>query len=98
MGASSIDSFGEEDLARLGGAFLVAFLDDVQRRCVLRRAATLPAGLQAPSGSWLATTMQAVEAALRRHSFAFIASLPDETKDYLMRLKMAADQLNKSPG
>ena len=30
--------------------------------------------------------------ALRSHSFAFIASLPDESKDYLTQLKAIRDQ------
>lgn len=96
--ATGIDDFGEEDLARLGGPFVVAFLDDDQRRTVLRRAVELQAGLQTAAGSWLAVAMQGTERALRRHSFAFIAGLPDQTKDYLMRLKMAADHASKTPG
>lgn len=31
-------------------------------------------------------------AATGKHSFAFIASLPDHTKDYLMKLKIASDE------
>lgn len=93
---TGIEDFGEEDLARMGGSFLVAFLDDLHRRAFLRRAADLHAGLQTTPGSWLAESMQGMEKTLRKHSFAFIAGLPDQTKDYLMRLKMASDHASKS--
>lgn len=81
--------FAEEDVALAGGAYLVNFLDDVQRRAVLRRAAELQAGLRVspPSESWVTASLVRVERSVRGHSFAFVASLPDETKDYLMQLK-----------
>lgn len=81
--------FAEEDVALAGGAYLVNYLDDVQRRAVLRRAAELQAGLRVspPSDSWVTASLVRVERSVRGHSFAFVASLPDETKDYLMKLK-----------
>lgn len=85
---SSLDQLGSEEIARMGGPFIVAFMDDVQRRALLRRAAELQAGLGAGSEQLL-WALQGIEQAVRQHSFAFIASLPDETKDYLMRLKSA---------
>jgi len=85
----SLDAIGPEEVARLGGPFIMAFMDDGQRRAVLRRAAELQVGLRAETEPLL-PALQAVEQSVRQHSFAFIASLPDETKDYLMRLKGTA--------
>jgi len=91
---AALDSMGEEEIARVGGPFVVAFLDDAQRRALLQRAAALRVGLQDPNLGTrpLLRAMQDLELAVRRHSFAFIASLPDQTKDYLMKLKVATDQ------
>lgn len=92
---AALDSMGEEEIARVGGAFVVAFLDDAQRRALLQRAAVLRVGLQEDPNLGtrpLLRAMQDLELAVRRHSFAFIASLPDQTKDYLMKLKVATDQ------
>lgn len=84
----SLGDFVASDIGRLGASYLIAYMDDAQRRAVLHRAAELAAGIGASVDEvWLQAAMRDVERALRRHSFAFIASLPDETKDYLMRLK-----------
>eukprot|EP00929_Paragymnodinium_shiwhaense_P036229 TRINITY_DN19442_c0_g1_i2.p1 TRINITY_DN19442_c0_g1~~TRINITY_DN19442_c0_g1_i2.p1 ORF type:complete len:770 (+),score=160.78 TRINITY_DN19442_c0_g1_i2:54-2363(+) len=84
--ATQLETFDAGQLSRLGGPFLVAFLEEGKRRLVLQRMAELQVGLQ-PSTACLLLAMQAVEQAVRKHSFAFIASLPETTKDYLMRLK-----------
>jgi len=73
----------------MGGAYLVAFADDVLRRAVLAHAADLGAGLVVGSSRAELAAMQEIERSVRQHSFAFIASLPDQTKDYLMKLKAA---------
>lgn len=86
----ALPDFGGHEVARTGGHFLVAFLDDGQRRLFLARAADLQVGFAGDVG--LLPAMQDMELAIRRHSFAFIASLADATKDYLMRLKVATHQ------
>ena len=65
----------------------MGYMDDVLRRLVLRQAAALEAGLQTESPDWVRTSMLQIEEAVRMHSFAFIASLPDESRGYLLRLK-----------
>eukprot|EP00931_Biecheleriopsis_adriatica_P022023 TRINITY_DN14256_c0_g1_i2.p1 TRINITY_DN14256_c0_g1~~TRINITY_DN14256_c0_g1_i2.p1 ORF type:complete len:697 (+),score=157.72 TRINITY_DN14256_c0_g1_i2:129-2219(+) len=90
MIASACAEFTEEDVALTGGSYLVNFMDDTQRRALLHRAAELEAGLQGSSSAWVAAAMCRVERSVRSHSFAFVASLPDQTKDYLMRLKALA--------
>mmetsp|Transcript_18186 Transcript_18186/g.31933 ORF Transcript_18186/g.31933 Transcript_18186/m.31933 type:complete len:665 (-) Transcript_18186:84-2078(-) len=86
-----IAEFREEDVALIGGSYMVNFMDDVQRRTVLRTAAQLQAGLTSQgSAAWVTAAMVRVERAVRGHSFAFIASLPDDIKDYLMKLKASA--------
>lgn len=87
--AKSLEDFGAAEVARLGGTYIVSFLDDVQRRAALRRAAELEVGLALHSCAHLAA-MQDTERTVRTASFAFIASLPDLTKDYLMRIKASA--------
>lgn len=84
----ALDELREEQLARIGGSFVVAFMDDTQRRTLLRRTAELEVGLRLTSSERLGA-MKEIERAVRQHSFAFVASLPDQTKDYLMRLKAA---------
>lgn len=85
----SLDEFGGEDLAQVGGSFIVAFMDDVQKRMLLRRAAEIQIGLCPETQRWL-SDMQDIERVVRKHSFAFIASLPDQTKDYLIKVKAVA--------
>ncbi|CAJ1343089.1 unnamed protein product [Effrenium voratum] len=77
----------EEDLATVGHTFVVTFMDDLLRRAFIRQAACLLAGLR-ESPEWVTKAMVEVEEAVRTQSFAFIASLPDESKDYLMQLKI----------
>lgn len=88
--ASNLSKFGAEELGKMGGPFLVAFTDDVLRRAVLAHAAVLEAGLSVGSSHAELKAMQDVERVVRQHSFTFIASLPDQTKDYLMKLKAAS--------
>jgi len=83
---SEIDQIDADAIAQIGGSYLVSFMDDVQRRSILWRAADLEVGLCQGSCQHL-MAMQNVERAVRQHSFAFIASLPDHTKDYLIKLK-----------
>jgi len=83
-----LENLSDDEIARLGGHFIVNFLDDVQRRGVLRRAAEREVGLR-PGCIALLAPMKSVEQAVRQNSFAFIASLPDITKDYFTRLKGA---------
>mmetsp|Transcript_23490 Transcript_23490/g.42900 ORF Transcript_23490/g.42900 Transcript_23490/m.42900 type:complete len:1014 (-) Transcript_23490:72-3113(-) len=85
----ALEEFSGVELAGLGGSFIVNFMDDVLRRAVLRRAAELEVGL-APGSEGQLLTMQGVEQTVRQHSFAFIASLPDQTKDYLTKLKASS--------
>lgn len=87
--AANLESFGGDELGRMGGAYLVAFTDDVLRRALLARAANVGAGLIVGCSSAELVAMRDIECAVRKHSFAFIASLPDHTKDYLMKLKAA---------
>jgi len=87
--AGSMGSFRAEELGRIGGAYLVAFTDDLLRRAVLARAAELGIGFGEGASQSELVAMQDIERATRQHSFAFIASLPDQTKDYLMKLKAA---------
>jgi hypothetical protein len=92
--ASSLDRFGVEELSTMGGTYLVTFTDDVFRRKALARAAAIGAGLAVGSNLQELTAMQGIERAIRQHSFAFIASLPDEIKDYLMTVKAAASPVS----
>merc|ERR1711988_1927085 len=89
-----LEEFLAEDLARMGGGYLVGYMDDSQRRVALGRAAKLAAGLRSDGcgerDKQLLIAMCYIERTVRQHSFAFIASLPDEIKDYLMKLKNAA--------
>lgn len=85
----SLDEFGAEDLAQIGGSFIVAFMDDVQKRTLLRQAAEMQIGL-CPETQRCLSDMQDIERIVRKHSFAFIASLPDQTKDYLIKVKAVA--------
>lgn len=87
--------FAEEELATLGASFVLNYMDDVLRRSVLRQAATLQAGL-GDCPTWVTNSMVHIEEAVRTHSFAFIASLPDESKDYLLKLKTIR-QANENP-
>lgn len=87
IGDALVD-FGENEFARIGGAYLVVFLEDSQRRAYLARAAELEVGLRPDSHKCL-MAMKAVEVAVRQHSFAFIATLADASKDYLAKLKAA---------
>jgi len=93
---SRLPEFGEADLAGTGAAFVVTFFDDAQRRLFLHRAADLEVGLHGGGDGQLHLAMQELERVLRKHSFAFIASLPDCTKDYLMRLKASAEQASSA--
>lgn len=90
-----ISEFAEEELATLGASFVLNYMDDVLRRSVLRQAATLQAGL-GDCPTWVTNSMVHIEEAVRTHSFAFIASLPDESKDYLLKLKTIR-QANENP-
>lgn len=81
-----VSEFKDHELAGLGASFVLNYTDDVLRRLVIRQAATLQAGL-ASEGPTRDGMLQ-LEEAVRTHSFAFIASLPDESKDYLLKLKM----------
>lgn len=87
--ANALMNFGEDEFACVGGVYLVAFFEDNQRRTYLARAAELEVGLGPTSRNCL-VAMKAVEVAVRQHSFAFIATLPDASKDYLAKLKAAA--------
>lgn len=81
-----VSEFNDQELAGLGASFVLNYMDDVLRRLVIRQAATLQAGLA--SEGLTRDGMLQLEEAVRTHSFAFIASLPDESKDYLLKLKM----------
>lgn len=94
--ADSLAMFTDEDIARLGGHFITGFLDDVQKRAVLRHAAELNAGLEKGASQRVSAALQRIEHVVRKHSFAFIASLPDHTKDYLMKLKIASDEARRA--
>jgi hypothetical protein len=81
--------FRDHEFAHVGGPYTVVFIEDSQRRTYLARAAELEVGLRSDSHAHL-EAMKAVEVAVRQHSFAFIATLPDATKDYLAKLKMTS--------
>lgn len=89
--------FVEEELATVGSPYLLTFMDDVMRRTILRGAAEIGAGLLPESQSWVTAALVQMEEAVRTSSFAFIASLPDETKDYLMKLKATAASAASDP-
>jgi len=86
---TTLEELSAADIARIGGAFVVSYMDDTQRRAFLRRAAEMEIGLS-PQTQQHILEMQMTEQAVRKASFAFIASLPDLTKDYLMRVKASA--------
>eukprot|EP00746_Dinoflagellata_sp_MGD_P006681 gnl/MRDRNA2_/MRDRNA2_113131_c0_seq1.p1 gnl/MRDRNA2_/MRDRNA2_113131_c0~~gnl/MRDRNA2_/MRDRNA2_113131_c0_seq1.p1 ORF type:complete len:975 (+),score=216.16 gnl/MRDRNA2_/MRDRNA2_113131_c0_seq1:116-2926(+) len=85
----ALADFADNEFARVGGPYIVVFFEDSQRRTYLARAAELDVGLRSESSKHL-EAMKAVEVAVRKHSFAFIATLPDATKDYLAKLKMTS--------
>merc|ERR1711879_674461 len=94
LGEKIIDglpNFAEEDIVAVSGSYIVSFLDDSQRRLFLARCADLRVGLLEGSSAEAVKSMKELEQTVRRHSFAFIASLPDSHKDYLMRLKGAGN-------
>jgi len=89
--------FVEEELATVGSPYLLTFMDDVMRRTILRGAAAIGAGLLPESQPWVTEALVQMEEAVRTSYFAFIASLPDETKDYLMKLKATAASAASDP-
>ncbi|CAE7551520.1 unnamed protein product, partial [Symbiodinium sp. CCMP2456] len=92
-----VAEFVEEELATVGSPYLLTFMDDVMRRTILRGAAEIGAGLLPESQPWVTAALVQMEEAVRTSSFAFIASLPDETKDYLMKLKATAASAASDP-
>eukprot|EP00434_Breviolum_minutum_P013252 symbB.v1.2.011673.t1/scaffold785.1/size162803/10 len=85
--------FKEEELALMGPGFVLTYMDDPLRRQLIRQAAILQAGL---TEGEVQNAFLRLEEAVRTNSFAFIASLPDESKDYLMKLKMIRQAKNAS--
>mmetsp|Transcript_29891 Transcript_29891/g.44407 ORF Transcript_29891/g.44407 Transcript_29891/m.44407 type:complete len:92 (-) Transcript_29891:248-523(-) len=84
---TALPQMSDSDVCLIGGAFVVTYLDDTEKRSFLAHCADISAGLAEGASVEVVLAMQELEYTVRRHSFSFIASLPDKTKDYLMRLK-----------
>ncbi|CAE7719044.1 unnamed protein product [Symbiodinium pilosum] len=55
--------FAEEELAALGSAYVLTFMDDVLRRTILRGAAAVCAGLRPDSPAWVTAALVQLEEA-----------------------------------